>query len=110
MIEAFISLKGFTMEEKTWLACLTVHLLHFLMHEKSSSATSEKRISESQSKYLSLDGDLLTQNFLLFFWSMTTPTNDPTIPDLVLIQFLSGVFCIACTAVTTTVVILKSFL
>ena len=109
MIEAFISLKGFTMEEKTWLACLTVHLLHFLMHEKSSE--SERISLKIQSKYLSLDGDLLTQNFLLFFWSMTTPTNDPTIPDLVLIQFLSGVFCIACTAVTTTVVvILKSFL
>ena len=79
--------------------------------KKAQAQHQKERISESQSKYLSLDGDLLTQNFLLFFWSMTTPTNDPTIPDLVLIQFLSGVFCIACTAVTTTVVvILKSFL
>ena len=70
--------------------------------KKAQAQHQKERISESQSKYLSLDGDLLTQNFPLFFWSMTTPTNDPTIPDLVLIQFLSGVFCISTAVVATT--------
>lgn len=38
----------------------------------------------------------------LHSFGMTTPTNDPTIPDLVLIQFLSGVFCISTAVVATT--------